>query len=106
MIRALRSCPPCAFALLRAFAFIAIVLSAAAPHSAEPRTIIHAGRLIDGQADQPRSEMSLVIEGGRIASIQSGYLKPGEGDKLISLRQHTVLPGLMDMHTHLQSQHS
>ena len=69
-------------------------------------TIIHAGRLIDGVGDEPRSEVSLVIEEGRIARIAAGYVEPAEGDKLISLRDHTVMPGLMDMHTHLMSQHS
>jgi imidazolonepropionase-like amidohydrolase len=114
----LNSSPPCAFAPLRAFALRAIPVAvfctsawlAISPSSsataADTRTIIHAGLLIDGQADQPRREMSIVVEGGRIASIESGYVKPRDGDKLISLRDHTVLPGLMDMHTHLQSQHS
>ena len=69
-------------------------------------TIIHAGRLIDGKSDAPHTEMSLVIEEGRIVRVAQGYVEPQAGDKLISLRDYTVLPGLMDMHTHLMSQHS
>jgi imidazolonepropionase-like amidohydrolase len=69
-------------------------------------TIIHAGRLIDGQNAAPRSEMSLVIDEGRITKIAAGYLPPATNDQLIRLTEHTVLPGLMDMHTHLTSQHS
>lgn len=69
-------------------------------------TIIHAGRLIDGRSDEARTEMSLVIEDGKITKVAAGYLEPKSGDKLLSLREHTVMPGLMDMHTHLQSQHS
>ena len=38
--------------------------------------------------------------------IVRGYAPPAAGDKLIRLVDHTVMPGLMDMHTHLQSQHS
>lgn len=76
---------------------------AAAGHSA---TIVHAGRLIDGRSDQPRMEVSIVIEDGRITSVVAGYVQPQASDKLIVLRDHTVLPGLMDMHTHLMSQHS
>ena len=102
MISVLPSSPLCASAFFQ----IAAAVFCTAVSAAETRTIIHAGRLIDGQADQPRREMSIVVEGGRIASIESGYREPREGDKLISLREHTVLPGLMDMHTHLQSQHS
>ena len=74
--------------------------------AAEGMTIIHAGRLIDGRTDQPRTEMSIVVEQGRITRVVAGYLKPGPDDKLIKLTEHTVMPGLMDMHTHLQSQHS
>jgi imidazolonepropionase-like amidohydrolase len=69
-------------------------------------TIIHAGRLIDGRSEEVRTEMSIVIEDGRVTRIADGYLEPSEGDRIIELRRHTVMPGLMDMHTHLQSQHS
>jgi imidazolonepropionase-like amidohydrolase len=69
-------------------------------------TIIHAGRLIDGRSDTPRTEVSIVIEEGKFTKIVDGYVEPGDGDKLIRLVGHTVMPGLMDMHTHLMSQHS
>lgn len=69
-------------------------------------TIIHAARLIDGRADSPRTEVSIVIDDGRITKIAAGYLPGGSDDRLIRLTEHTVMPGLMDMHTHLQSQHS
>src|SRR5579872_4408464 len=68
--------------------------------------IIHAGRLIDGRRDKPRQDVSITIEEGRIASVADGYIPPKEGDRLIRLTDFTVLPGLMDMHTHLMSQHS
>jgi imidazolonepropionase-like amidohydrolase len=69
-------------------------------------TVIHAGRLIDGRSGQPQSEMTIVIEKGRIAKVVEGYAAPEHGDELIRLTEHTVMPGLMDMHTHLMSQHS
>lgn len=86
------------FALL-----VATLLSQPFVHAA---TIIHAGRLIDGRSPEPRREVSLTIEEGRITAITPGYIEPAEGDRLIRLTEGTVLPGLMDMHTHLQSQHS
>lgn len=79
---------------------------ALAPCLAEAATLIHAGRLIDGRSDRPRTTMTISVEGGRITRITDGYLEPGPGDTLIRLTEHTVMPGLMDMHTHLQSQHS
>ena len=69
-------------------------------------TIIHAGRLIDGRSEELQTEMSIVVEDGRITKVVPGFLKPAEGDKLIDLSALTVMPGLMDMHTHLMAQHS
>ncbi|MBS0204895.1 MAG: amidohydrolase family protein [Planctomycetes bacterium] len=74
--------------------------------SADAATIIHAARLIDGRNDEPALQMTIVIDEGRITAIAKGYQVPGNGDTLIALTEHTVMPGLMDMHTHLQSQHS
>lgn len=68
--------------------------------------LIHAGRLIDGRTAEPRSKVSIYVDGGKIVRIDDGYAKPAEGDRLISLSDRTVMPGLMDMHTHLMSQHS
>jgi imidazolonepropionase-like amidohydrolase len=73
---------------------------------ADPITVIHAGRLIDGRSKEPQTEVSIIITAGKISGVESGYVKPPAGAKWIDLREYTVLPGLMDMHTHLQSQHS
>ena len=64
-------------------------------------TIIHAGRLIDGRGGPVQKEMSLVIDEGRITRVAKGYVAPRDGDRLIKLVDHSVLPGMMDMHTHL-----
>ena len=85
---------------------VAIVYSGCLAVNGQAATIIHAGRLIDGRSDKPRSEMSITIEDGRITSVVEGYCQPKDGDKLIRLTDGTVLPGLMDMHTHLMMQHS
>lgn len=69
-------------------------------------TVIHAGRLIDGISEHPMTEMTLVLDEGKITKVVRGYLPAGEGDELVDLKAYTVLPGLMDMHTHLMSQHS
>ncbi|HUQ71633.1 MAG TPA: amidohydrolase family protein, partial [Planctomycetaceae bacterium] len=74
--------------------------------SAPAATIIHAGRFIDGQGDEPRTAMSIVIEDNKITNVVAGYVEPSEADTLIRLTDHTVMPGLMDMHTHLMSQFS
>ncbi len=81
----------------------------AAPLAAKPaetRTLIHAGRLIDPLRDSPRTEVTIVVAGERIAEVVAGYLPPREGDHVVDLKQSTVLPGLMDMHTHLSFEYS
>ena len=86
--------------------FLSIVLACLIPNLSQAATIIHAGRLIDGRGGAVQTEMTLVINEGRITKIAKGYLPPEANDRLIKLVDKTVLPGLMDMHTHLQSQHS
>ena len=90
--------------LQRLVLFLGAALSVSA--TAHAATIIHAGRFIDGRNDEPRGKTSIIIDEGRITRIVDGFIEPQAGDKLISLADETVMPGLMDMHTHLQSQHS
>ena len=73
--------------------------------SVRAETIIHAGRLIDGRDDTMRESMSLLIDEGRIVAVTKGFKKPTADDTLFDLSQYTVMPGWMDMHTHLYSQH-
>ncbi len=69
-------------------------------------TWIHAGKLIDGVSDRVQSEKTLVVEAGRIIAVRSGYEEPDVGVTLVDLRDYTVMPGLMDMHTHLSFEYS
>ncbi|MHA7816617.1 MAG: metal-dependent hydrolase family protein [Pseudohaliea sp.] len=75
------------------------ILAAAGVHAA-PDTVIHAGRLVDVDAERVRPEVSVLIEGDRIAAVEEGFVTP-EGVDVIDLSGHTVLPGFMDMHVHL-----
>ena len=69
-------------------------------------TVIHAGLLIDGENSVPSLEMSIVIEGSKIESIEVGFITPDSDDKYIDLSGYTVLPGLIDMHVHLGSEYN
>jgi imidazolonepropionase-like amidohydrolase len=70
------------------------------------RTLVHAGRMIDGVSDSPREKVTVVVEEGKIADVVSGYVGPESGDEVIDLEDSTLMPGLMDTHTHLSSQFS
>lgn len=60
--------------------------------------------LIDGSSKKVSKVASVLIEGGTIIDISDGYVDPDEGDVVIDLNSFTVLPGLMDMHTHLSGE--
>jgi len=85
------------------FLVTAVALSAQAPAAAPVRVLVHAGRLIDGIADQPRQDQGILIENGRIVAVGPWKdLSARQGDaRLIDLTGMTVLPGLIDAHTHL-----
>ena len=71
---------------------------------APARTLIHAGTLIDGLADAPRHQVTVVVNDDRIVAVEAGYSAPAAGDRVIDLTKATVLPGFMDMHVHLDGQ--
>lgn len=78
----------------------------AASVSASAVTIVHAGSLIDGVSGEMREQVSVVIDRERIVAVEEGFLASDSDDTLVDLSSYTVLPGLMDMHIHLRSQHS
>ena len=69
---------------------------------AQSVTVIRAGTLLDGKSDSPRYNQIIVVRGDRIESISSAataVLPPGA--KIVDLSQATVMPGLIDSHTHI-----
>jgi imidazolonepropionase-like amidohydrolase len=79
------------------------LLAQSAP-AAPPRVLVQAGSLIDGRSDTPRREVTIVVEGERIVEIVPGYRTAAAGETVVDLRQLTVVPGLIDMHVHLDGQ--
>ncbi len=69
-------------------------------------TLIHAGRLIDGFADETVSNRTIRVVNDTITAIENGFTAPGANDTVVDLRNATVMPGLMDMHVHITSEYS
>lgn len=86
--------------------FIAAAALAALALPAQPATLIHAGRLVDGVADKAVEQVTIVVDGRTIQAVERGFRAPASGDTVIDLRDATVLPGLMDMHVHLTMEYS
>ncbi|WP_143961666.1 metal-dependent hydrolase family protein [Litoribacter populi] len=68
------------------------------------KTYIHAGKLVDVRSKSILLERTILVEEDKIISITSGYQSGGEEDKTVDLREYTVMPGLMDMHVHMESE--
>lgn len=65
-------------------------------------TVIRAGTLIDGKAAVARHDQVILIRGNRIESVSdAGNAKIPAGAHEIDLSKETVLPGLIDSHTHI-----
>jgi imidazolonepropionase-like amidohydrolase len=64
-------------------------------------TYIRAGHLFDGTSESMRDNVVIVVEGDRIKSVESADAKIPGGSTIVDLSRATVLPGLIDCHTHL-----
>ncbi len=79
------------------------LVAQAAPPGPSPAVLVKAGRLIDGRSDTPQVGAGILIEGDRIKWVGPLAQLPGDarGAKVVDLSTLTVLPGLIDTHTHL-----
>ncbi|MCH8501013.1 MAG: amidohydrolase family protein [Aliidiomarina sp.] len=79
-----------------------LAVLAALPASAD--TLVHAGRLIDGSSNRVQENVTIRIIDNKIYGIERGFTSPTADDTVIDLSAKTVMPGFIDMHTHLTSQ--
>jgi imidazolonepropionase-like amidohydrolase len=83
-----------------------ILLALVATAAFSQRTLIHCGTLIDGKNKQTQSQVTIVVKDNKIVSVDKGFTAAAGDDKLIDLSKKTVMPGLIDMHVHLESETS
>jgi imidazolonepropionase-like amidohydrolase len=78
----------------------ALSLAAAAAVAAPRTTVIKAAHLFDGKSDQVVSPGTVVVQDGKIVAAGTKVAEPA-GAEIIELGDATLLPGLIDAHTHL-----
>jgi imidazolonepropionase-like amidohydrolase len=86
---------------------IALVLLSTSQAGLAGTTLIHAGELLAVPGDRPDSRQTIVVENDRIVDVVDGFADPagyGEDVELVDLKDSFVMPGLMDMHVHLQGE--
>jgi len=82
----------------RIITIVALSVLAATPVSAQTK-VIRAGKVWDGS--RTLTDVAIVIDGDRITRIDSAKEPAAAGAEVIDLRRYTLLPGLIDLHTHM-----
>jgi imidazolonepropionase-like amidohydrolase len=68
---------------------------------------LHCGQLIDTEKGEVLTKKTIVVSGKTIKSIQNGYVDPENAlDVVIDLKSKTVMPGLIDMHVHMENEYN
>lgn len=74
-------------------------------HVTAQDTYLHCGKLLDTKNGKVLTNKTIVISGNRISKINDGFTAPNNTEDLvIDLKDKTVLPGLIDMHVHIESE--
>jgi len=66
------------------------------------KTLIYCGQFIDVKKSEVQKEMTIVLQGNKIQDVVKGYSPATAADKIIDLKSKTVMPGLIDMHVHIE----
>jgi len=73
---------------------------------AQSTSYLYCGSVLDCKGSSAQSEMTIVVKDNIIQSINKGYIAAPDTVKVIDLKDKTVMPGLMDMHVHIEGQSS
>ena len=81
--------------------FLAVIILLLTLNLSAQKIYIWCGTLIDGVSDEPKKNMTVVIEKNKIIAVENGFSNAGAGDKTLDLKTKTVTPGWIDCHVHL-----
>lgn len=69
------------------------------------QTYIHCGKIFDSQKGVFINKSTIIVDEGKIIAVKKGFFDPTNiNDKVIDLKSKFVLPGLIDMHVHLEGE--
>ncbi|WKD84849.1 hypothetical protein KCTC32516_00183 [Polaribacter huanghezhanensis] len=86
---------------------LSIILILSVTFVSAQKTYILCGKLVDTKSGTIESKKTIVVEGNKITHIHKGYVQPkSKNDKVINLKDKVVMPGLIDMHVHLEMETS
>jgi len=85
----------------RILAVLACVVTALASAAQAETVIVRAGKMLDVERGQYLDDRAIRIEDGRVVSVTPFTSNSRSGDRFIDWSAYTVLPGLIDLHTHL-----
>lgn len=80
---------------------LALAITTTAAASQPPVTVIRAGHLVDVDHGKVLADQAIRIEGERITRVEPYSAAAVGGAKVLDWSRYTVLPGLMDLHTHI-----
>jgi imidazolonepropionase-like amidohydrolase len=68
-------------------------------------TYLHCGKIVDAQSGKILTDMTIVVSGNKIIKVVNGYVAPiNPNDIEVDLKNKFALPGLIDMHVHLENE--
>jgi imidazolonepropionase-like amidohydrolase len=90
--------------MLRLYVFLLVLGSWVSSGLVAQKTLLHCGTLIDPATGKVEQQVTIVVEKGKVVSVEKGYTKPAAADAVVDLKKLTVMPGLIDLHVHLESE--
>lgn len=70
------------------------------------KTLLHCGSLIDTKKGEIRKNVTVTVEKNKITEVKPGFTKAAPDETIVDLSRKYVLPGLIDMHVHLEGETS
>ena len=86
---------------LTAWLFTAAIV---APVHAADRTVVHAGHLLDVDSGRMLTDQAVTLADGKVVAVQPWSADAAKGARVLDWSAWTVVPGLMDMHTHISEE--